>query len=494
MKRLSIIAIAASVLFANCTKDPSENLNKDPKAASSATAAGLFLDGELSFVNSYNTTSVAVAPFRVVSQEWVENTYTYESNYNFSAYNAPGGFWQNLYVNTIQNLDQAKLNFPVGWPGTAGQLRNCIDICDLLEIYSYYMLVGTYGNIPYTQAEQTSIPFPKYDDAATIYADLLTRVDTCIAGLDITQGAMGSADQIYQGSTPAWLKFAASLKLKMAMLNAAHDPSTTATKVNEAIATGVFGSNADNALFTYDPASPTNSNPIWNALFYSGRHDFGPSQFLVDTMLSWSDPRLPFYFTESGDTAYIGAPPGDPSDAYGSYSDFCCIVGNQLLYSASLPGDILDYSEIEFYKAEAAAQLMITGGATAAALYYDSAITASITSWGGSAGSAAAYLLEPQVNYTTALAAANNNWQTVIGYQEWIANFNKNWDSWTAIRRLGQPNINVVSPPQSPASLFPLRFYYPPNETTSNPTNTAAAVAALPGGQDVVTAKLFWEP
>ena len=337
------------------------------------------------------------------------------------------------------------------------------------------MLMATYGNIPYTQAEQTSIPFPKYDDAATIYADLLTRVDTCIAGLDPTQDAMGSADQIYGGSTPAWLKFAASLKLKMAMLNAAHDPATTATKVNEAIATGVFSSNADNALFTYDPASPTNSNPIWNALFYSGRHDFGPSQFLVDTMVSWSDPRLPFYLTESGDTDYIGAPAGDPSDAYGSYSDFCCIVGNQLLYSASLPGDILDYAEIEFYKAEAAAQQMITNGADVPALYYDSAITASITSWGGSAGAAAAYLLEPQVNYTTALAAANNNWQTVIGYQEWIANFNKNWDSWTDIRRLGQPNINAVSPPQSPASLFPLRFYYPPNETTSNPTNVAAA-------------------
>ena len=43
MKRLSIIAIAASVLFANCTKDPSETLNVDPKSANSATAAGLRL-------------------------------------------------------------------------------------------------------------------------------------------------------------------------------------------------------------------------------------------------------------------------------------------------------------------------------------------------------------------------------------------------------------------------------------------------------------------
>jgi hypothetical protein len=491
MKRLSIIAIAASVLFANCTKDPSETLNVDPKSANSATAAGLFLDGELNLVNTYNTTSIAVAPFRVISQEWTENTYVYEANYNFAAYNAPGGFWNSLYVNTIHNLDLAKQNWPVGWPGTAGQLRNNIIICDLLQIYSYYMLLATYGNIPYSQAEQSNLPFPKFDDAATVYADLFTRVDTCIAGLDVTQTAMGSADQIYQGSTPAWLKFAASLKLKMAMLNYAHDPSTAATKVNEAIGTGVFTSNADNALFTYDPASPTNSNPIWNALFYSGRHDFGPSAFLVDTMVSWNDPRLPFYFTLYKDSAYVGGVAGNPGDSYGGYSDFCCIAGNQLLYSAGLPGDILDYSEIEFYKAEAAALNMITGANTPA-LYYDSAITASIESWGGSASSAATYLAEPQVDYATNIAS--QSWQQVIGYQEWIANFNRNWDSWTDIRRLGQPNINVVSPPASPASLFPLRLYYPPNETTSNPQNTAAAVGALPGGQDVVTAKLFWEP
>ena len=492
MKRLSIIAIAASVLFANCTKDPSETLNVDPKSANSATANGLFLDGELNLVNSYNTTSISVAPFRVISQEWTENTYVYEANYNFAAYNAPGGFWNSLYVNTIHNLDLAKQNWPVGWPGTAGQLRNNIIVCDLLEIYSYYLLMSTYGNIPYTQAEQSSLPFPKFDDAATVYADLLTRVDTCIAGLDITQTAMGSADQIYQGSTPAWLKFAASLKLKMAMLNYAHDPTTAGTKINEAIGTGVFGSNADNALFTYDPASPTNSNPIWNALFYSGRHDFGPSQFLVDTMVSWTDPRLPFYFTEY-QGAYVGGAPGNPGDSYGGYSDFCCIAGNQLLYSAAFPGDILDYSEIEFYKAEAAALGLITNGANTPALYYDSAITASIEAWGGSAVSAAAYLAQPQVDYATALAT-DGSWQQVIGYQEWIANFNRNWDSWTDIRRLGQPNINAVSPPASPASLFPLRLYYPPNETTSNGANTATAVAALPGGLDVVTAKLFWEP
>jgi hypothetical protein len=490
MKKFSIFSIAATLLIAGCTKDISNSLNHNSKAASVGIGSALFLQGELNLVNVINTTSVSVSPFRVVSQEWTENEYVYEANYNFSAYNAPGGFWNNLYVNTIHNLDLAKQSFPVGFLGTAGQLRNDIIITDMLEIYAYYMLVSTYGNIPYTQAENQTIPFPKYDDSKAVYADLLTRIDTCIAGLDVSQPAMGSADQIYGSvldSIPNqvhhWLKFAASLKLKMAMLNAAKDPATTTKAVTDAIATGVFTSNGDDALFAYDPASPGNSNPVWNALAYGGRHDFVPAAILVNTMVGLNDPRLPLYMTNypADTTTYLGGTPG-ATNGYKHFSDF-----STPFYTANTPGDILDYTEVNFYLAEAAAQGMISGSPAA---YYDSAITSSIRFWGGTAGQAATYLAQPSVAYATAAGT----WQQKLGYQEWISNFNNNWDSWTDIRRLGFPDMDVISVPLAPASAFPIRLTYPPNETTSNPTNTAAAVAALPGGVDVVTAKLFWEP
>jgi hypothetical protein len=491
MKKISIVLLsAATLLAAGCQKNMSAVLNQDPKSAPSALGTALFTQGEFALANTITTTSVSTAPFRVISQEWNENEYEYESDYNLTYYNSPGGFWNNLYVNTIHNLDLAKVNYPSQYWATPGDLSNSYIITDLLEIYSYYMLVSTYGNIPYSQAENDTIPFPVFDDAKTVYEALLTRIDTCIAGLDVTQGAMGSADLIYSGSTVEWLKFAASLKLKMAMLNATNDPTTTMTKVNEAIGAGLFTSNADNALFDYDPASPTNSNPIWQAIEYSGRHDFGPGGLLVSTMNGWNDPRLPFYFTQY-QGAYVGGLAGDPGNSYGSYSDFCCLANATYLYSPSLMGDILDYEEVEFYLAEAQAQGLVTGGAnpTAAAANYDSAITASIEFWGGTAAQAATYEAQSTVAYSTAAG----NWQQVIGYQEFIANYNKNWDSWTDERRLGQPNINVVSPPQGAATSFPLRYTYPPNETTSNPTNTAAAVAALPGGIDALTATLFWE-
>jgi hypothetical protein len=493
MKKFSIFSIAAALLLAGsgCTKDISTTINKNPKATSDGIGTALFSYGQQQLANTINTTSVSTAPFRVISQEWTENAYTYEANYVLNYYNSPGGFWNVCYINTIHNLDQAKQNFPVGFLGTPGQLRNDIIITDMMVIYTYYMLMATYGDIPYTQADNPTIPFPKYDAAATVYADLLTRIDTCIAGLDVSQPAMGAADEIYGGDVPSWLKFGASLKLKMAMLNALKDPTTTGKKVNEAIATGLFTSNADDALFTYDPASPVNSSPVWNALVYSHRHDFVPASLLVNTMTGWNDPRLPLYFTNypANTNQYLGGTPG-ASNGYGQYSDFCCAVNNSVLYSPSYPGPVLDYTEVEFYLAEAAAQGLITTGVITPTAYYDSAITSSIKFWGGNDIAAQAYLAQPSVAYATAAGT----WQQKIGYQEFIANYDKNWDSWTDERRLGFPDIDVVSVPLLASGNFPLRFYYPPNETTSNPTNTAAAAANLPGGQDVVSAKLFWEP
>jgi hypothetical protein len=481
MKKLSFILISFALFISGCAKHLS-NLNIDPKSSSSAIPTALFLQGEKSLVDAMTSTSVASAPFRVLSQEWTENSYTYEANYNLAVYKSPDGWWNALYVNVLHNLGQAKLSFPVNYKGDPAVLRNELDITDLLQVYAYYLLVGTYGDVPYTEAQNTEIPFPKYDDAKTIYADLLVRVDSSIKGISTTAGAMGSADQIYQGNTTEWLKFGASLELKLAMLIADEDPTTAAQKVNNAIQTGVFTSDSDDALFTYDAASPVNSNPIWNALVLSGRHDFAPSSLLVNTMVGLNDPRLPFYFTQypANSGMYKGGSPG-AGNGYGTTSDFA-----SALQQPAYPGDILDYSEVQFYLAESVERGFITGSA---ATYYNNAITASIEFWGGTAAQATAYLAQPSVAYAT----ATGPWQQKIGYQEWISFYNRNWDSWTVIRRLGYPNINVVSVPVNAEGTLPLRYYYPTNETTSNPINWAAAVAKIPGGKDVVSAKLFWE-
>jgi len=413
----------------------------------------------------------------------------YEAVYNIAAYQANAGFWNELYagLNTapatpgvLANLQAAKSKFAsdILDPKAAA---NATRIADILEVFAFDLLLNTYGNIPYTQALNNTIPFPKYDDAKTVYTDLLLRLDTCIAGLDLNSGSLGSADLIYGGDPTAWKKFAATLKLKMAIRLADVDAATASTKAMEAVSAGVFTSNSDNATLAYDQSSPSNSNPIWRALVYSGRHDFVPASLIVSTMVGWNDPRLPLYFKKYNG-AYSGGIPGN-ANGYGAFSDF-----SAQMQTASYPGIILDYAQTEFLLAEAVERGIAVGGT--AASHYNNAITASIEYWGGAASDAATYLAQPAVAYAT----ATGTWQQKLGYQKWIANYNMNWDSWTDIRRLGYPNLDVVSPPVGAHGNLPLRFNYPSNESGSNAINWADAVKALPGGQDLLSAKLFWMP
>jgi hypothetical protein len=480
MKKLSILYIILAVTLSACTKNISL-MNVNPKQYSQVPAGALFLQGEHNLANAYSSTSVASAPFRVLAQEWTENTYVTEAQYNFSSYNAPNGWWNNLYGTALNNLSQAKLKFVNDAPDAA-TLKNDLIITDILEIYSYNLLVATYGDIPYTQAENLTIPFPKYDDAKTIYTDLLHRLDTCITDINVNAGAMGSSDQIYYGNVAEWKKFAATLELKIGLLLADEDPTTSSTAIQKAISAGIFQSNDDNALFHYDKSSPGTSSMLWQALVSSGRHDFLPANLLVNTMVGLNDPRLPLYFTTTTTGQYAGGVPG-AANGYDNtkFSDF-----SAQLQTPDLPGDLLDYSESQFYLAEAAARNMSVSGT--AATFYTNAITASIEFWGGTATQAAVYLLQPSVAYLTAAG----NWQQKIGYQEWISFYNRNWDAWTVIRRLGYPNINQVNPPIGAVGELPLRYTYPTTEATSNPVNWKAAVAKISGGKDVTSAKLFW--
>ena len=483
MKKTNFIIITFCVLFSACKKDLT-SLNVNAKAATKVPSVTLFTTGEKRLVDYYTSTSVASAPFRVLSQEWTENSYVYEAQYNFSAYQAQSGWWNNLYVGALANLQAAKTNFflDVSDPNVA---VNDARIADILEVFAYDLLLNTYGNIPYSQSLNNTIPFPKYDDAKTVYADLLHRLDTCITGLgSTTSGAFvgtEGADLIYGASVAEWKKFAATLELKMAVRIAGVDAATATTAATKAVSAGVFTSNDDNALLPYYPSSPTNSNPIWQALVFSGRHDFVPASLLVTTMVGWNDPRVPLYFTMYNGS-YSGGTPG-LGNGYGKFSDF-----TPQMQTPAYPGNILNYSQAEFWLAEAVARGIAVGGTVQS--HYNNAITASIVFWGGSSSDAATYLAQPAVNYTTAAGT----WQQKLGYQEWIANYNMNWDSWTDIRRLGYPNLDAISMPVAAHGNFPLRLVYPTNESGSNPTNWSAAVAALPGGQDVVSAKLFWEP
>src|ERR1700678_3845907 len=103
MKNNSILLIALVLIAFSCTK-PLSSLNVDPKSSLVGLSTAVFTQSEKSFSDANTTTNIAVAPFRVVSQEWTENSYIYEAIYDFAVYDCPDGWWNSMYINVIHTL------------------------------------------------------------------------------------------------------------------------------------------------------------------------------------------------------------------------------------------------------------------------------------------------------------------------------------------------------------------------------------------------------
>jgi Starch-binding associating with outer membrane len=388
----------------------------------------------------------------------------------------------------LRDFQEAKNIIP-GETTDATTKKNQLAITDIMQVYTWYYLVTSFGDLPYSQALNIKNTFPKYDNQKTVYLDLLTRLDTSIAALDISGSSFGNADIIYNGDVAAWKRFANSLKLKMGMTIADDDAAKAKSVVESAVAGGVFTSNNHNALYKY-VSSPPNTNPVWVDLVQSGRKDFVANSTIVNTMNTNNDPRRPFFFTVDKDGNYSGNGPGRSSN-YSTFSKPAGLIkqfnpgdvtdAGRLSY-ADFPGDLLDYAEVSFLLAEAAARGFSVGGTAAG--FYNNGITASILFWGGSTADATAYLLQPGVAYATAAGT----YKQKIGTQKWIALYNRGWDAWIEQRRFDYP---VLPKPSNAASDYPVRFSYPINEQNVNTINYTAAASSI-GGDDVTT-KLFWD-
>lgn len=479
-KKIYILLTIASLLLIGC-ENGFDNLNTDPKSPVDVPANTVFLAGEKNLVDLYTTSIWTSSPFRVLGQVWTQTANINEARYQFTTNNAPAGWWTRIYTTALSNLATAKTLYAT--ENTTDAVRkNKEYITDILEVYSFHLLVNTYGDVPYSEALNRNIPFPKYDDAKTITYDLIARLDSAITGLNVSAGSFGSVDQIYGGNVTKWKKFAATLKLKLALLIADVDATTASQKALEAVTSGVFTSNADNAKFQYGSGVVVNSNPLWQDLV-NGTYAtyYAPASLFINKLVELNDPRLPILFTKDPSGNYSGATAG-----LGGVNQNLSGFSSYWL-SATTPGVLLDYAETSFLLAEAVERNIAVGGT--AESHYNDAVTASILDFGSTSADATTYLSQDKVKYST----ATGDWRQKIGYQKWLAFANRNWDSWFEIRRLGYPDLDVVSPPVNAISTLPQRFYYPPVEQTSNNANWQEAVSKLSGGQDNVTVKLFWE-
>ncbi len=481
--------------FVACTGDLTD-LNVDKKNPVAVPGETLFTSAQKNLVDQMTSTNVNFNIFRLFVQHWTEATYVDEANYDLTTRSISEQHWDELYRRTLANLKESAriLAAEVVPDALKAEKQNKLAIIEVLEVYTYSVLVESFGNIPYSEALDYNNLTPVYDDGLTVYKDLITRLNTAIGQLDLNATSFApEADNMYQGNVEHWLYFANSLKLRMGLtISDIPSESALAKSTVEEAAPGVIDDNDANASVKYLSSTP-NTNTLYVDLVASGRLDFIGANTLVDVMNTLNDPRRAYYFQhnidEDQDTTvkgYVGAPYGIPTNfsqaSNISKGDF---PGDFALLDPTFPGTIFNRAETEFLLAEAVERGYSVGGS--AEEHYNGAITASILEWGGTQAEADEYLAQPEVAYSS----ATGDWKQKIGTQAWIGLYNTGFDGWEEWKRLDYP---VLTAPPDALSPIPVRMTYPVPEQTLNGAQWQAAVIAISGGpDDLVTTKLFFD-
>lgn len=475
MNKLLLPILVLSLVLGSCDVT---SLNQNEKAAEQVPAEPLFTNAQVALGKHLNDNNINMGVYRLMAQYMTTTDYPQEPQYQLDNRTIPSNVWDDLYRDVLVDFNEAATLIRENDLLNESVRQNQLAQIEVLEVLTYYVLVTTFGDIPFSDLDFGENSQPTYDNDETVYASIMDSLDAAIGQFDA--GAAGfdaSSDVMYNGNIESWITFANSLKLRLGITVAEADGELAQrgrTAVENA-APDAMSSNADNALMPYQTASP-HSNPLWEELVESGRDDYIPAEPMVSRMNELEDPRRPIFMTTAGSGDYEGGVYGAQND-YSAFSHF-----SETIEQRDRPGTIMEYAEVEFILAEAAERGYNVSGS--AADHYEAAIRADMEFWGVSDSDIDAYLAQPEVAYAT----ASGDYKEKIGVQKWLALFLQGFEGWTEYRRLGFPELQAH--PDAVVDRVPLRYTYPIKEQNFNKTNYDEAAQSI-GGDELLT-PLFW--
>ena len=469
--------------------------------------------------DNYNTGSFLV---QMQNEAFPEQENSYQMNQDLIGNYL--GRYMTYANNGFSGNNFAKMNAPVGWvrypfadsmPKTVSAFNEILRLTGteslsyawalILRAQSFLRLTDMYGPMPIGAEEDANA----YSSQEKIYTTLIDDLNKAVAIIDAMISANNGtlvqfkdSDKVYGGNFVQWLKFANSLKLRMAVRMRFVAPDLAKQVGEEAVAAGVITSNADNCAIAYPPNGQWKTSVEW-----------GDSRACADIdsyMNGYGDNRITKYFqatATAGDRTVIGCRAG-------------ANVGNKTvadaIYSAAnvennTPGIWMTAAEMTFCRAEGALAGWSGMGGSVESLYNE-AISLSFEQWGASGAS-------DYINNSTATPAdysdANNGYGGSHGkmssitikwdesasqeeklerliVQKWIALFPDGQEAWCEIRRTGYPKVFPVAQSTSYDIEVPNRIPFDYTEPVNNPANYAKAVALL-GGEDNYATPLWWQ-
>lgn len=501
MKKKLIYLFATSVMLLGACKKGYLDINDNPNSSTNASSS-LVLTGAL---NNTAATTTGNSIFYSFAALWMnywaptgglsgffeERTYNFTSNWSGSTV-----LWANLY-NNLEDYYYIE-------PKAAAEGKPFyVAIAKTMKAWDYQYLVDFYGNIPYSQALQsTKYITPKYDKAQDIYEDLAKQLDSAANIFKANVGKVPSGDQtydiFYKGDAAAWGRFANTIKLRL-LLRQSEMPGRTAyiqTEIAKITANGLgyIGSGQSAKSNPGYLNSDGKQNPFYGTYGFTiaaietptAQHNYYlASDYGMNFLKTNNDPRLKQLYASINDnkgTTYVSIPWG-PDPTADQKIDKVSSIGRALLKSPIQDQYIMTDFESLFIQAEAAQRGLITGDPKA---LYQAAVNANFLYLGLTAASATNYMTNQDV------ANWDNNTDKIalIIKQKWVAmNGTNDIEPWIDYRRLELPADMPISTASGVTTKkIPVRMLYPQGEYNFNSANVSAE-----GAISQFTTRLFWD-
>ncbi len=381
----------------------------------------------------------------------------------------------------------------------------------IIRVEAMHRLSDIYGPIIYTHyGELNDDGSIDYDCQKDVYTAFFKDLEDAINTL--TPYAQGDSikrftnfDLAYNGDYGAWVRFANSLRLRLAIRIANVDPALAKTEAEKSInhPLGVMEDNTDNFNIHSDAglANPLNTiNNAWN--------DIRMNANMESILKGYNDPRMNKYFQPAAANGeFHGIREGIEIAAKSEYQD----AASKL---ADFPdAQLMTCAEVYFLRAEGALRGWNMGGN--AQDFYETGITKSFEQHG--AGDATAYIADETsvpANYVDivhpensidAVETATIKWNSgnsletnldQIITQKWLATYPDGQEAWSEFRRTGFPKQFPMKVNNSggtiPDGTFIKRVNFVEPEYQTNANGVAKAVQCL-GGPDTGGTPLWWD-
>jgi hypothetical protein len=519
MKRMNklkiyLYALLASgvVLASSCTND-FEEINTDKNTVATIGPAELpFLFARAISAVPWNDQTAQNLYADQYAQYFANNTAYFPTDrltINMSWANGP---WNKQYTVIVPQLQTLFENTD---PASSEHA-----LANIWWVYSFHRVTDYWGPIPYSKAgvPGTSVP---YDAQSAIYDDFFKRLDAAVEVLKTkpaTEKPFGDFDLIYGGAVTKWIKFANTLRLRLAIRISEVDPTRARAEAEAAVAAGVFTTSPeDDALAK---KNVIDRNPIsvmseWN--------EFRMTASMESALVGYADPRLPVYFIPAKKTGtYEGlrnglsiAQLGDAKNKPDANSHvgprWTDPVSGGVASFLTTPSNVMCTAEAYFLRAEGALLGWNMGG-TAKAMY-ETGISNSMKQWGITDATAVANYMNslntpiPPADFLNSRALSdvpvkfNEGDADIaleqIAMQKWLALFPDGVEAWADFKRADALPLYPVANSDNPDITDPSvqtikRLPFLESERQTNKVEVDKAVDLL-GGPDKITTNLWWD-